>query len=223
MRRMFVAGLVLLAASLARLPVPEGRPSRARRTARRGRAGRRARAAHGAPGDEARELRGGVELVMRFEQPAERFTGTVRNTTKSDRPRRAGSRFISRTASSSGRPRESIRAAARPVRSSSTRAAVGYGRSDGGVRTGPRPQRQEDELPSGEQIDPGVNELPSVALTTKFLELCQQYGSEQLAVRIVAAGRSTGVPGLPQSSDWTAWNADEMRAAVEHLQHKRGR
>ena len=81
MRRMFVAGLVLLAASLARLPVPEGRPSRARRTARRGRAGRRARAAHGAPGDEARELRGGVELVMRFEQAAERFAGTVRNTT----------------------------------------------------------------------------------------------------------------------------------------------
>ncbi len=33
-----------------------------------------------APGDEARELRGGVELVMRFEQGGERFTGTVRNT-----------------------------------------------------------------------------------------------------------------------------------------------
>ena len=65
-------------------------------------------------------------------------------------------------------------------------------------------------------------ELPSVALTTKFLELCQQCGSEQLAVRIVAAGRSTGLPGLPQGNDWTAWNADEMRAAVEHLQHKLG-
>ena len=104
-----------------------------------------------------------------------------------------------------------------------TGEVVGYGRSDGGVRTGPRPQRQEDELPSGEQVYPGVNELPSVALTMKFLELCQQYGSEQLAVRIVAAGRSTGVPGLPQSNDWTAWNADEMRAAVEHLRHKLGR
>ena len=30
-----------------------------------------------------------------------------------------------------------------------------------------------------------------------------------------------GVPGLPDD-DWTAWNADEMRAAVEHLQRKRG-
>ena len=28
-----------------------------------------------APGDEARELRGGVVLVMRFDQGAERFTG----------------------------------------------------------------------------------------------------------------------------------------------------
>ena len=104
-----------------------------------------------------------------------------------------------------------------------TGQVVGYGRSDGGVRTEPRPQRQEDELPPGEQIDSGVNELPSVVLTTRFLELCQQYGSEQLAVRIVAAGRSTGVPGLPQSDDWTAWNADQMRAAVEHLQHKLAR
>ena len=105
-----------------------------------------------------------------------------------------------------------------------TGQVVGYGRADGGVRTEPRPQRQEDDeqLP-GEQIDSGMNELPSVVLTTRFLELCQQYGSEQLAVRIVAAGRSTGVPGLPQSNDWTAWNADQMRAAVEHLQHKLGR
>ena len=40
---------------------------------------------------------------------------------------------------------------------------------------------------------------------------------------VMAAGRSTGVPGLPHSNDWTAWKADEMRAAVEHLQHKLGR
>ena len=69
----------------------------------------------------------------------------------------------------------------------------------------------------------GVNELPSVALTTTFLALCQQHGSEQLAVSIVAAGRSTGLPGLPPSNDWTAWNADEMRAAVEYLRRKLGR
>ena len=67
-----------------------------------------------------------------------------------------------------------------------------------------------------------MNELPSVGLTTKFLALCQQYGSERLAVRIVAAGRSAGVPGVPENDDWTAWNADEMRAAVGHLQRKRG-
>ena len=104
-----------------------------------------------------------------------------------------------------------------------TGQVVGYGRSGDRIRTEPHPQRREDELPSSDQVDPGVNELPSVPLTTKFLELCKQYGSEQLAVRIVAAGRSTGVPGLPRSNDWTAWNADEMRAAVEHLQHKLGR
>ena len=105
----------------------------------------------------------------------------------------------------------------------SDRTVVGYAGPDDGVRTQPRPQREEDELPSGDQVDAGVNELPSVALTTKFLEVCQQYGSERLAVSIVAAGRSTGMPGLPQNNDWTAWNADEMRAAVEHLQHKLGR
>ena len=44
-----------------------------------------------------------------------------------------------------------------------------------------------------------------------------------LAVRIVAAGRSTGIPGLPPSNDWTTWNAYEMRAAIEHLKHKLGR
>ncbi len=68
----------------------------------------------------------------------------------------------------------------------------------------------------------GVNELPSVALTTTSLALCQQHGSEQLAVSIVAAGRSTGLPGMPQSNDWMAWNADEMRAAVRHLRRKLG-
>ena len=104
-----------------------------------------------------------------------------------------------------------------------TGQVVGYEKADADIPTGPRPQRKDDEPPSSEEGDPGVNELPSVAVTTKFLELCQQYGSEQLAVRIVAAGRSTGVPGLPRSNDWTAWNADEMPAAVEHLQQKRGR
>ena len=86
---------------------------------------------------------------------------------------------------------------------------------------------RSDEQAGNERTDrqrlrPGVNELPSVALTTKFLALCEQYGSERLAVKIVIAGRSAGVAGLPEHDDWTAWNADEMRAAVEHLQRKRG-
>ena len=83
-------------------------------------------------------------------------------------------------------------------------------------------EQVENARPNRQRLRSGVNELPSVALTTKFLALCQQYGSERLAGRIVAAGRSAGVPGLPDNDDWTAWNADEMRAAIEHLQRKRG-
>ena len=62
-----------------------------------------------------------------------------------------------------------------------------------------------------------VNELPSVALTMRFLALCEQHGSQRLAVRLVAVGRNTGVSGLPASDDWTTWDADEMRAAVDYL------
>ncbi len=65
-----------------------------------------------------------------------------------------------------------------------------------------------------------MNELPSVALTQRFLALCQKHGSQRLAVSMVAVGRSTGVPGLPASNDWTAWDAEEMRAAVEYLERK---
>ena len=85
-------------------------------------------------------------------------------------------------------------------------------------------EREADAAPGAragaDDVATNVNELPSVALTTRFLALCQQYGSEQLAVRIVAAGRSTGVPELPPNNDWTAWNAAQMRAAVEHLRRK---
>ena len=77
-------------------------------------------------------------------------------------------------------------------------------------------------MPGSERLRSSVNELPSVALTTTFLAACQQYGSERLAVKTVIAGRSAGVCGLPEDDDWTVWNADEMRAAVEHLQRKRG-
>ena len=94
-----------------------------------------------------------------------------------------------------------------------TGQVVSYQRADGSIRREPRPQRQEDEPPTGDQADPGANELPSVALTTKFLELCQQCGSEQLAVRIVAAGRSTdaapGCPGCRRAT--TGWRGTPTR------------
>ena len=66
-------------------------------------------------------------------------------------------------------------------------------------------------------------ELPFAVLSQRFLSLCEDYGSERLAVRVVAAGRSAGVPGLPESDDWQSWDADEMRAAIEYLQEKRVR
>jgi hypothetical protein len=67
-----------------------------------------------------------------------------------------------------------------------------------------------------------MDELPSVALTQQFLRLCEAYGSQRLAVRIVAVGRDTGVAGLPTSDDWTTWDAHQMRAAVEYLRRKHG-
>ena len=81
----------------------------------------------------------------------------------------------------------------------------------GGANTEPLPQ-----LPTF------TNQLPPVALTRRFLAACQYYGSERLATRVVAVGRSTGVSGLPASADWTKWDACEMRAAVEYLERKRG-
>ena len=65
-----------------------------------------------------------------------------------------------------------------------------------------------------------MEELSSVALTEQFLRLCEQYGSQRLAVRIVAVGRDTGMAGLPASDDWTTWDAHEMRAAVDYLRRK---
>ena len=68
-----------------------------------------------------------------------------------------------------------------------------------------------------------VNELPSVALTQRFLALCEFHGSHRLAIRLVAMARSTGVPGLPPGDDWTAWDAHQMRAAVDFLEQTRVR
>ena len=69
-------------------------------------------------------------------------------------------------------------------------------------------------MQDGEQESPIVDELPSGALTTRFLALRQEYGAKRLVVRVAAAGRSAGARGLTQSDDWTVWNADELRAAA---------
>ena len=68
-----------------------------------------------------------------------------------------------------------------------------------------------------------MNELPSVALTQRFLALCEHHGSQHLVGKLVAVGRGTGVPGLPENDDWTTWDAGRMRAAVEYLEHLRVR
>lgn len=45
-----------------------------------------------------------------------------------------------------------------------------------------------------------VNELPSVALTQRFLTLCEHHGSKHLVVKLVAVGCGTGVPGCPKAT-----------------------
>ena len=62
------------------------------------------------------------------------------------------------------------------------------------------------------------DELPSVSLTMRFLALCDQYGSQRAVLGLVAAGRKVGVSGLSAHDDWPAWDADEMQAAVKHLE-----
>ena len=103
-------------------------------------------------------------------------------------------------------------------------AEVGYGLA-AGVRFVGEAARRPDDI--GVRPGPSMTsrsragELPSVALTRRFLTLCEDYGSERVVVRIVAAGRSTGVWRLPASDDWTAWDAEQMRAAVEYVEHQR--
>ena len=82
-----------------------------------------------------------------------------------------------------------------------------------------RPTNGPEDAPDTSSL---TNALPSVAMTARFLALCDAYGSQQLAVHIVAAGRTSGVAGLPARNDWPEWNAVEMRTAVEYLEHKRG-
>ena len=66
-----------------------------------------------------------------------------------------------------------------------------------------------------------MNDVPTVALMRRFLAQCEHHGSPRLAVRLIAVGRNTGIPGLPVDDDWTAWDSDEMRAAVDYLEQMR--
>lgn len=79
------------------------------------------------------------------------------------------------------------------------------------------PDNRPDDAPDTSSM---TNELPSVAMTARFLALCDRYGAQRLAIHIVASGRSAGVPGLPQHNEWAEWNAGEMRAAVEYLERQ---
>ena len=78
-------------------------------------------------------------------------------------------------------------------------------------------------MPASKRGSSGVNERPSVTLTTKFLARCQDYGSERLAVQIVAAGRSAGAAGLPErETTGRTGTPTRCEAAVAQLPRKRG-
>ena len=64
-----------------------------------------------------------------------------------------------------------------------------------------------------------MNELPSVTLTQRFLDLCEQHSSQRLAVRLVAVNHSTSVSGLAE----IAWDVGQMRAAVDYVEQMRVR
>ena len=68
-----------------------------------------------------------------------------------------------------------------------------------------------------------MNELASVALTTRFPVLCEPHRSFRVAVRLVALARGTGRSGLPAKDDWTTWDPVQMRAAVDGLERMRNR
>ena len=58
----------------------------------------------------------------------------------------------------------------------------------------------------------------AVRLTHEFVQWCDTLGSEQAAMDQLAAGREASVPGLSAHEKWWTWNADEMAAAVAHLE-----
>ena len=95
----------------------------------------------------------------------------------------------------------------------------------GDLETETRRRREEEYRLPGEPVSMNrgrrVRELPSVALTLRFLPLCKGHGSRRVAVQLVILGHNSGEPGVPGVDDWTAWDADQMRAAVDYLERIR--
>ena len=75
-----------------------------------------------------------------------------------------------------------------------------------------------EPMPAGTEHTSGGGELRSVARTTRFLVLP--------ALRLRSArgphrGRSTGISNLPPGDDWTKWDREQLRAAIDYLEQKR--
>lgn len=50
--------------------------------------------------------------------------------------------------------------------------------------------------------------------------MCEAHGSQHVVVRLVILGHRR-VPGLSGVDDWTKWDADQMRTAVDYLERMR--
>ena len=51
-----------------------------------------------------------------------------------------------------------------------------------------------------------------------FLAPVERYGSEESTVPLSSGAGARAWRGLPRRDEWPAWNAADMRAAVDHLE-----
>ena len=51
----------------------------------------------------------------------------------------------------------------------------------------------------------------------EFLKLCDDIGSQRVALDLIDAGRKTEATGLPADNDWPEWTASGMNSAVAYL------
>lgn len=79
-----------------------------------------------------------------------------------------------------------------------------------------RPVTRRNEARGREHQE--MNELPSVVDMQRYLLMCKRHGSESLALRLIAIGRKNGIGGLPENDDWRAWDAEQVRKAVDFLE-----